>query len=45
MRKQSIFAELLKAITLETMFGGYGGKTLADRAEMMRRLQMHTGAK
>ncbi len=44
MRKPSIFAELLKAFTLEAMFRGYGGGTLADRAEMLRRLRVHTGA-
>ncbi len=40
----AIFAELLKALTLEAMFRGFGGGTLADRAEMMRRLRMHAGA-
>jgi hypothetical protein len=48
MRKPSIFAELLKAITLEQMFAGFvskgGSPSLAGRKEMWNRLCRHTGA-
>jgi hypothetical protein len=48
MRKPSIFAELLKALTLEQMFAGYvkagGSPSLAGRKEMWNRLCCHTGA-
>lgn len=48
-RKNSIFAELLKALILENMFAGYlrahdVADTQQERREMVRRLYVHTGA-